>query len=602
MTTRTYFAFTLIVCHLSASIGTVIAAERPAAPYLLPEQTLAYLRITDTRDMLKRLNESSMGRMMKDEQVKPLANKLYGSLAQAFTQIEDRVGLPLEQILSIPQGEVCIAIVPKENTFPQLVALMEVGDNMVRVQTLLQRAKEELTSQGVVHSTEVDGDIKIDIFDPPGDNPEALVVFQRAGTIGIATSVASAKSVLAAWKGESQKSDEPFVPLASSRKFTAIMSRCAGSSDEPPQVSWFVDPIELFKAFARTNAGARTALAFLPVIGIDGLEGIGGSIFMTAGEFENVSHMHVLLSSPRAGVIKALAMSSGDTTPEPFVPNDVINYISVNWDVDTTYREVGKLLSSFQGEGALPRLIKSNISDRLEIDFEAQFVQQLTGRVIYASRAEKPARFNSATTLVAVEMKDGKAAQKLLDAVMLKADPFTKSSFAGITYYSTTLNVPQNNADVNPQGGRVQMSLRAPQPTFAVLGDYLVYSDSAKTLESAIMCQSDESRGLAADLEFKLVASRIRRQEGGAEPGMLVFNRPEEGLRIFYDLLVADETQKTLANQAANNRFFQTIDSALKEHPLPPFAVLAKYLAPGGGMMTNDESGFHYMAFNLKRK
>ena len=36
--------------------------------------------------------------------------------------------------------------------------------------------------------------------------------------------------------------------------------------------------------------------------------------------------------------------------------------------------------------------------------------------------------------------------------------------------------------------------------------------------------------------------------------------------------------------------------------PLPPFPVLAQYLAPGGGMLTSDETGIHYTGFVLKRK
>ncbi|MFM2092961.1 MAG: hypothetical protein RIS70_85, partial [Planctomycetota bacterium] len=40
--------------------GSVAYAERPAAPYLLPDQTLALLRIADTRDFLRRMNEASI--------------------------------------------------------------------------------------------------------------------------------------------------------------------------------------------------------------------------------------------------------------------------------------------------------------------------------------------------------------------------------------------------------------------------------------------------------------------------------------------------------------------------------------------------------------
>ena len=41
---------------------------------------------------------------------------------------------------------------------------------------------------------------------------------------------------------------------------------------------------------------------------------------------------------------------------------------------------------------------------------------------------------------------------------------------------------------------------------------------------------------------------------------------------------------------------------ALAENPLPPFEVLRQYLSPGGGMVVDDETGIHYMAFDLRRE
>jgi hypothetical protein len=44
------------------------------------------------------------------------------------------------------------------------------------------------------------------------------------------------------------------------------------------------------------------------------------------------------------------------------------------------------------------------------------------------------------------------------------------------------------------------------------------------------------------------------------------------------------------------------LNQALSQNPLPPFAVLAEYMAPAGGMIVNDETGIHYMTFTLKRQ
>jgi len=83
---------------------------------------------------------------------------------------------------------------------------------------------------------------------------------------------------------------------------------------------------------------------------------------------------------------------------------------------------------------------------------------------------------------------------------------------------------------------------------------------------------------------------------------MITFEQPEEGMRFLYDLVASDQTRDALARQAETNDFFKGIQGTLTDNPLPPFAVLSKYLAPGGSVLTDDDTGIHYMSFSLRRK
>src|SRR5262249_60668924 len=125
---------------------------------------------------------------------------------------------------------------------------------------------------------------------------------------------------------------------------------------------------------------------------------------------------------------------------------------------------------------------------------------------------------------------------------------------------------------------------------------------SLRGFQEVVTPQANSDQGLSTSLDFKLIASKIRRQPGGDAPGAVQFNRPEEGLRFWYDLANAESTRKRLSEQGSRNRFFGSLDQALKDNPLPPFSVLAEYMAPGGGMLVNDPTGIHYMTFTLKRK
>jgi hypothetical protein len=57
-----------------------------------------------------------------------------------------------------------------------------------------------------------------------------------------------------------------------------------------------------------------------------------------------------------------------------------------------------------------------------------------------------------------------------------------------------------------------------------------------------------------------------------------------------------------MSRRGENSGFFRAVSGALEDNPLPPFAALARYLAPGGGMMTLDGDGLHYMGFTLRRE
>ena len=51
-----------------------------------------------------------------------------------------------------------------------------------------------------------------------------------------------------------------------------------------------------------------------------------------------------------------------------------------------------------------------------------------------------------------------------------------------------------------------------------------------------------------------------------------------------------------------DNPFFGALYDALDNNELPPFDVLAKYFSPTGTVVTNTETGIHWMEFSMKRK
>ena len=143
------------------------------------------------------------------------------------------------------------------------------------------------------------------------------------------------------------------------------------------------------------------AMAFARSIGVTDFLGIGGSTMLGVDDFDGMSHMHLYLASPREGVMKMLAMESGEIVPPTFVPDDTVTYMTLNWDVPKTFDAFEELFNrvSQNDPDALNIAIENNLNENLGIDFVEDIIGNLSGRVVYMSYIIPPARFNSQTNL-----------------------------------------------------------------------------------------------------------------------------------------------------------------------------------------------------------
>jgi hypothetical protein len=611
----TFFVVFLTVCFCTAGLR----AERPGAPDLLPSDTLAFLRISNSRELVDRFNETAMGRMVQQEQVAPLVQQLYGTVNEAFAEAEEELGVSLTELLRIPQGEVVLALVSPRQGPPALVMLVDVGDSRPVVDKLIERGELEMANDGWTRSTETIAGQEMVVHRRQREGKEEIGYFFKDDTLLAASNLEVTEQLLRRWEGE----PEPAEPadsgrgsaedgssdvLADNTRFTAIMNRCRGSKDERPQLTWFVDPIELARVSVRGNFTAQASLAFLPVVGLDGVQGAGGSLSLACEKFDMIAHFHLLLDTPRRGVVEMVALRPGDTTPEPWVPQDVASYMTLNWDMDLTYDTLKRMYDSFRGEGRLSRDVQRRISEQMGADFEKEVLPAMEGRVTVLTWFEPPASVTSRARLMGIKLNDAGQFQAVMDKIVAKfPDAFEKKLYGNVSYYALDRAVMRRQrraqpTEEPPPGDGQDLARRRVQPCMGIVGDYLIIADRPSFLEKIAAAKAGGAPALAEDLEYKLIASKIRRQSGGIAPAMVTFNRPEMAMRMMYDLVTADETREQLSRRAAENDFMSGVERALRDNPLPPFAVLQQYLAPGGGMITDDETGIHYMGFALRRE
>jgi hypothetical protein len=555
----------------------------------LPHYTLAFARITDVPQLAERFQQTALGRVGHDPQMKPLVGKVFQAAQDAFKPIEKEVGLSLDQLLKIPQGEVCVGFVapPDFEQEPGLAIVIDTKDEAAQARKLFDVLEKIVQREGGGRRVEQFAGEDVIVFQGRG----RLYCVERDGTFVIATTKPIMETLVANLTGAGLERS-----LAETDKYNTVISRCIGQGDEQPQITWYADPIAFVRRMA-SGSLAATGLALFPMLGLDGVESAGGTMTFASGDFDEVHHYHLALTNPRLGVVDAIGLSAGDMTPESWVPAECVSYSTIRWDLRHTLNASAKLYNAIMGEGELENFLRRRISDPLGIDFEKEIIPQLTGRATHAQWVEKPVRLNSITTMVGLQVKDPKAAASLLDKVVSKhSGRFERQRYGNVEYWSSKNPIqPRRQREGGPQ-------LREQLPCFGIINDYLVITDSMQAFQEAVTSKTNPEQSLAQSLDFKLIASKIRRQPGGDAPGAIQFTRPEEGLRFWYDLANAEDTRRRLGQRAEGNAFFGSLNQALKDTPLPPFDVISQYMAPGGGVLINDHTGIHYTTFTLKRK
>lgn len=583
--------------QLAATLLTIFSsplafAQRPSAPRLLPNKTLAYLRIDDTRDLKAKMGETGMGKMMADPQIAPILGTFYSTFVGQLQGMQDAIGLNLDELLSVPNGELAVAVVATK-TEPAFVIMLEAGEEMPALEVLLDRGRQAAENNGGSYAEKEVGKISIRSLGGRRGG-EGLHYFIDSGVMVGSNRADYAEQLAMIWTGNGIDHK----PLADNRDFTTIMSRCVGTEGERPQVSFFVDPLAIVREAGKNSGGSIALLAGLKTFGVDGIKGVGGSAIIAPNEFDSIIHGHLLLNANRQGIMKVLRPKAGPTEPENWVSEQVNSYFTANWEIEKTFNAIENLVDTFAGEGTVENRFVKEANKNLDIDFRNDIIAQVDDRLTLVQLIVPPKKINSQANVYAVHVKNASRMKteilpKIIESVKGRGGPEIKSKlFGDATVYYLDIQVP--NAE--------ERNIRIPQPAFCILDDQFVASDSLQAIENVIQFNSSGDGLLSESIEFKLVRDRIKAQLKNSEMSILAYQRPEEAMRLMYDLATDPNNIDNLERIAENNPFLLSLITAVRSKKLPPFEVFAKYLAPGGAFIVDEENGIHYTGFSMRRE
>ncbi len=534
---------------------------------LLPPEVLVFFSIPSIPDLQERTDGSLAGDMWKDPEFQPFIDGLKAKLEEGAANMKEEIGVTLDDLLAIPQGEITFAVVELPPRKLGLVLLVDYGDSKETVDTLLAKMEEGLKEAGGdVEGEEVgEANIRTFTFEQEGDNPfNKLAYFDHESYLGFASDPEVLKAVLERWDGES---DETFADQAT---FKYILEKCT-SGDREPLFKWYINPIGLTQSAVSLMQAqvpqAGMVLGFLPILGLDKLKGIGGASDIAVEDYDAISKSFFYVDQPTTGLLNVFQFPAIDLAPPKWVTADVAGYSAMNWNVAGAYSAIETLVDSFQGPGAFGKLIDqmADNDDGPQVHLKKDVIDQLTGQIHIVMGTTEDLEQPAPKMMFAIDVKNASKMSAMLTKAAKSEDfPGKTREFEGVTVY-----------EMENSGSSVSV---------AVAEKHLLVSTDAALLENALRPNSDAA-ALTSDPVYKQIAQKFPKKVS-----MLGFQNGNSQMEAVYKLVKSGQV-----GDAPDD-----VRELLQK--LPEYEVLKKYLRASGGFTVPDKKGALTVSFTLKEK
>ncbi len=227
-----------------------------------------------------------------------------------------------------------------------------------------------------------------------------------------------------------------------------------------------------------------------------------------------------------------------------------------------------------------------------ELDLREAIVNTTADRIVLLSRVQAPARFNSLTRLVGLQVKD--PAKTIETIEELRRTIWKRVETDQIGTYQIYRGPKRDR--------QMPDTLRQPEPCAVMLDDWLLLSDSREFLEQALRANNGSVDQLISLPEYDLVANELGAQLNGEQPFLFSFMRVSESIRQLYELGNSEQI-KALARgrgEASSNPAVKRMAELMDQKELPPFSEFEKYFAPTGIFAYDEPNGIHLGRYTLK--
>jgi len=571
-----------------------LAADKAPNDRLLPQNTYAYVTIPNVGELKTRFNKTHTGRLLADPKLADFLGDVHKKLNELSEEVQKSIGVKLTDIFAIPDGEVSLAVLlPTDAKKLSLAAIIDFGKSRDTVDKILKSADEALDKAGfkkvsrevegttlVVYTKEKDKEDKKD--SDKSEKPEepdfgSQVAYAIKGdTLIAASSPAGIQDILRRWGGKHADT------LADVAAYKAVVE--LGKKESAPSVlTWYVNPVTLVQAFVKSSDNVDQsigmAMAVLPLLGLNNLKAIGGTVHMDTEEFDSVSRILVYVEQPVTGLLSVFHFPATKQSPPRWVTEDSTAYVAINWDIQKAFSAIEGVVDQFMGPGFTAQKLDEWATDDNgpKIHIKKDVLDNLDGTITVATDSPDASKPESFRLLVALGLKDSKKAKAALDKVSkMQGIPVKTRDFRGEIIY--TLEGIPGFGESNREMG------------LTVIQNHLMFSNDVSRLEQVILGDKDR-KPLADSEKYKKLATHFPK-----ETSIQWYQEQESQMKQIYELFRSGKATESLAAFPPLAKLLDGIDFK----KLPEFDAIKKYLPPTASYGVPAPNGAVFVSFSLK--
>ena len=419
-----YMRSSLVPLVLLAS--ATASAATPPSDVLLPADTVGYVSVANPKDLYERWQRTQFGQFCQEPALDPFINSVKDQLFRKLGNLEDRLGIKVDDLKGIAGGELAWGMVDRKSERAAAVLMVDTTGNAEARDALIARIEAHLKTRRATRSEAQVAGVKMVRHSIPAEEAGAAPTHASYFIHQDLLCVADEGTVADLVATRLTQAAQPAGSLAAVKGYVEVMKRAETSAQgTAPDLRWFIDPFR-FSDAATTRGDTRSEttadrLRQVREQGFDAIVALGGYVHVSTHPAHDFIHRTVVYAPPQQGAPQGkkyrLAMNMislpnrQDLDIHDWTPRTVARYTTINVDLLNAFDHVSTLFDSFAGyEGAFDTAMEGYETDPFgpKINVRNEIIAALGTRVTVMTDYNLPIKVDSERFLTAIEVTTDK--------------------------------------------------------------------------------------------------------------------------------------------------------------------------------------------------